>query len=140
MTRYKHNKSGLDIAHGESFVLDGVRYPAAWWKSPDFAEQMALTGLVAYEPPPPQPVDKSTLPLDRRRLRKGLLSLGVTAQMVLDEINAETDAIVREGMLIDWEDAGIYHFNHPLVTLLMGRLGLDAAAAKAKWIEMVDTV
>jgi hypothetical protein len=45
----------LHGVHGNSgFVLDGVQYPRAWWRTVDEGEISGM-GFVPYEPPAPEP-------------------------------------------------------------------------------------
>ena len=85
------------------------------------------------------PTDLTKIPLSRRALRKWLLQLDVKDSNVRAAINQEPDETKREENLIDWEDAREYHFDHPLVEVLMASLGLDSAIAAAKWGQMVSS-
>lgn len=74
------------------------------------------------------------LPLTRRQLRRGLLSLGVRTADVEEKIAALPDD-QREIALIDWQDASEYERTHPLVSMLGAAFGLTEAQIDAAWLE-----
>lgn len=106
------------IVADEAFV-DAV-YPGRW----------QLVGPVA-EPPSPDPV----LPaLTRRRLRLGLLSIGIRAPDVEAVIAAIPDEEAREWAMIEWQDASEYERNHPLIADVAAALDLPSEQVDALWI------
>jgi len=137
MRHYRHS-SGLEIIEGVKFFFKNNQYPANWWKStgPENLKKMGFELIPTPPRPKPEPLDPLTIPLDRRKLRRGLLALNVTGDQVVAAIKEEPDAVKRELAMIDWEDAASFHYDHPLVALLMARLGLSEADASAKWAEM----
>lgn len=74
------------------------------------------------------------LPLTRRQLRRGLLSLGVRTADVEEKIAALPDD-QREIALIDWQDASTHDRSHPLVSMLGAAFGLTEAQIDAAWLE-----
>lgn len=86
----------------------------------------------AYAPPaPPAPM---LAPLSRRRLRLGLLSIGIRAPDIEAVIAAIPDAEAREWAMIEWQDASEYERNHPLIADVAETLHLPAEQVDALWL------
>ena len=82
--------------------------------------------------PAPDPMPVALPPLSRRQLRLALLSIGVTAGDVEAHIAAIADPVDQAAALIEWQDAGSYDRDHPLL--------LDVAAAMELPPEQVDAL
>lgn len=73
-------------------------------------------------------------PLSRRRLRLGLLSIGIRAPDIEAVIAAIPDAEAREWAMIEWQDASEYERNHPLIADVAETLHLPAEQVDALWL------
>lgn len=106
------------IVADEAFVE--AAYPGRW----------ELVGPMP-EPPAVAPI---LPPLSRRRLRLGLLSIGIRAPDIEAVIAAIPDAEAREWAMIEWQDASEYERNHPLIADVAETLHLPAEQVDALWL------
>ena len=72
--------------------------------------------------------------LTARQLRLGLLRNGITADTIINTINAIPDPIQREEARVEWEYASEYRYDHPLVGIIRERLGRPPEETLAAWI------
>lgn len=78
------------------------------------------------------PVTLPPRPLTRRQLRLWLLGQGITSA----DIEAAIGALPpggREAALIEWQDSGEYHRDHPVLGQIAQALGLTEADLDAAW-------
>jgi hypothetical protein len=105
-------------------VADDAPTPAAPW------EIMSVEDFDAWQAaqPPlqsPAPVPQS---VTRRQLLLALNAQGITRAAIRIQLNAIADATQREASLIEFDEAGDFDRDHPLVAQLGAAFGLDAAA------------
>lgn len=74
------------------------------------------------------------LPLTRRQMKLGLLSIGITGQMVEAELAEIEDTFDREYALIEWQEAGQIERSHPLVDELADAFSLPAEQVDTLWV------
>lgn len=106
------------IIADEAFVE--AAYPGRW----------ELVGPMP-EPPAVAPI---LPPLSRRRLRLGLLSIGIRSADIEAVIAAIPDAEAREWAMIEWQDASEYERSHPLIADVAAALSLPAEQVDALWV------
>ncbi len=73
-------------------------------------------------------------PLTRRRLRLGLLSIGIRSPDIEAVIAAIPDAEAREWAMVEWKDASEYERDHPLIADAMAALDLPAEQVDTLWL------
>lgn len=73
-------------------------------------------------------------PLTRRRLRLGLLSIGIRSPDIEAVIAAIPDAEAREWAMVEWQDASEYERDHPLIADAMAALDLPAEQVDTLWL------
>ena len=101
----------------------------------EFARWLGGAWEVLTELPPPPPAPAPVLPpLSRRQLRLALLSIGVTAGDVEAHIAAIADPVDRAAALIEWQDAGSYDRDHPLLLDVAAAMELPPEQVDALWI------
>jgi len=91
-------------------------------------------GEAFHAPPLPEPESGPLPTLSRRQLRLGLLSIGITAELVEAEIAATVDPVERAAALIEWQDASAYERDHPLVADLAASFALPPEQVDALWL------
>lgn len=109
--------------------------------SPDDIEEIgrevhaqALAGSVAPYKQPTAAERRALMPaLTRRQFKLGLLENGISAQTVLQTIEAMPDGMDKEVARIEWDDATSFERLHPLVSSIGGSLGLTEAQIDAMW-------
>lgn len=80
---------------------------------------------------PPRPL---TCPsLTRRQLLLGLLTIGITSDHVEAQLGLIEDPQERAAALIEWQAAGLYNRDHPLVAELALAFDLPAAQVDDLW-------
>lgn len=72
-----------------------------------------------YVAPAPVPT------LTRRQVRLWLLQRGLKARDVATAVNTIADPIEQEKARIEWEDAEVFHYDHPLIASIATILGLE---------------
>lgn len=112
------NGTATRIIADEAFVEDV--YPGRW----------ELVGPM----PEPSPAPIVLPPLTRRRLRLGLLSIGIRSADIEAVIAAIPDAEAREWAMIEWQDASEYERDHPLIADAMAALDLPAEQVDTLWL------
>jgi hypothetical protein len=136
ITKHRWIATQEDVS-GAFKTSDGESFPRNWLDLAT-ADDLQRVGIEAYEyTPPPKPgpsTDPADYTLTARQLRLGLLSLEVTSSDVLGAINLIDGAVEREAALIEWEYAGEYEFDHPLVSRIMTSLEINDEAAASAWI------
>lgn len=94
----------------------------------------AIEGAVEAYQPPSDAERRALMPvLTRRQFKLGLLENGISAQTVLQTIEAMPDGIDKEVARIEWDDATSFERLHPLVSSIGGSLGLTEAQIDAMW-------
>lgn len=73
-------------------------------------------------------------PLSRRQLLLALLAVGIAAEQVEAEIATIADPIERAAALIEWQAAGSYERDHPLVADLASAFELPPEQVDALWL------
>lgn len=84
--------------------------------------------------PPYVPVATLPPPISRRQMLLGLLSIGITSDQVVAEIQAIADPMERAAAMIEWEAAGQIERDHPLVAYLAVHFSLPAEQVDALWL------
>jgi len=92
-------------------------------------EQLARMGVtVEPDPPLPPPLPPPIPTIDRRQCRLWLLQThGKTKADVDAAIAAIPDPTARAVAQIEWEDATVFHYDHPLIAQLASVFGIDPA-------------
>ena len=94
----------------------------------------ALQGPVApYQPPTVEELRALMPALTRRQFKLGLLENGISAQTVVQTIEAMPDGMDKEIARIEWDDATSFERLHPLVSSIGGSLGLTEAQIDTMW-------
>lgn len=94
------------------------------------AEQLGWDGeawTVTALPPAP------LTPISPRQMLIALLSIGITEELVLAELEAIEDPQQRAIALIEWRRAGTIERDHPLVTDLAATFALPAGQVDDLW-------
>lgn len=84
-----------------------------------------------YIAPPPEPVVLP--PLTRRQLLLGLLAIGITGADVEAQIGLIEDPQERAAAMIEWQSAGLYNRDHPLVADLALAFDLPEGQVDDLW-------
>lgn len=84
-----------------------------------------------YVAPTPEPVPFPAL--TRRQLLLGLLAIGITSDHVEAQLGLIEDPQERAAALIEWQAAGLYNRDHPLVAELALAFDLPAAQVDDLW-------
>lgn len=75
------------------------------------------------------------LPLTARQLRLGLVNNGFTLAQVEAAIDALPDGADKERARIEWQYAGEFKREHPLLITIAAQLGISAEQFEAMWAE-----
>lgn len=110
----------------DTAALDRLGMSAA-----DLQAELAAAGVVIE--PPQAPAVREAVPepvpaISRRQCRLWLLTaLGKTAADVEAAIAGIADPMAREAALIEWQDATVFYYDHPLIVELAPSFGVDPA-------------
>ena len=123
-----------NIIEAESLASAQGLFPAAQVLDADTITAGIGWRLVEGEWHPPTPLAPVLSPLTRRRLRLGLLSIGIRSADIEAVIAAIPDAEAREWAMIEWQDASEYERDHPLIADAMAALDLPAEQVDTLWL------
>ncbi|MBD9651987.1 hypothetical protein IB267_26870 [Ensifer sp. ENS09] len=76
-----------------------------------------------------------TKPLTARQLRLGLVNNGFALADVDVAIEALPDGAEKEKARIEWQYAGEFNRDHPLLTTIAAQLGISAEQFETMWVE-----
>lgn len=74
-------------------------------------------------------------PLTARQLRLGLVDNGFSLAQVEAAINAMPEGIDKEKAKIEWQHAGEFQRDHPLLVTIATQLGISAQQFETMWVE-----
>lgn len=121
------------------FFADGTSRDLPWpYLGGTFREELAEWMSAGGTPTESVPLPPDIPALTRRQARLGLLTIGITAADVEARIDLIADPIDRAAALIEWQDAGSYDRNHPLVVDLAEAFALPASQVDALWTWAAD--
>ena len=126
------------VLHGGPFTLGDFQYPPNWLELAT-ADDLAARNITVEEVPEPEPHPTSFPELTQRQFRLAMLNLGITAAMVDAAIAAIEDPVQREVATIEWQWAGSFRRDHPLVAQLSAGLlagvGKTESDMDAAWLQ-----
>lgn len=124
---------------GDEVVCDYMSRPSdLYGVNPELRAWLAANNGVAiqpYVPPTAEELRAGLPPLTRRRFRRALYKMGITAADVEAALVQIQDVDARELAIIDWEDAGEYERNHPILLQLAQTFNLSPELIDQRWKE-----
>lgn len=106
-------------------------------KEYDDVIKLESKGKVTIEPAPADP-EPRVMPLTARQLRLGIIAAGFTLAQVTDAIDMVEDSTQKQIALVEWEYATLYEFDHPLISMVAGIIGLDQTQLKQLWLAALE--
>lgn len=127
------------IVDGKIDALSSEPFSAENVEVPDNAELGGAWNGSTYAAPIVSDYDKALLiTLTRKQLRLGLVKAGKPATFIGDLIAAMPDGEEKQTAFVLWEEAQVFHRDHPLIVQLIPATGITEAEFDTMWIAAAE--